>query len=239
MEIRILDPSFDATSILDFTVVVDVFRAFSVSYFIAANRPSRYFAVDDIDLAFRLRDELGDAVLVGERGGIRIEGFDFGNSPTEIVDRDFSGRTVIHTTSAGTRGLAAQPRDNEVVVGSFVNCSAIVSYIEARGFDSVAIYCTAEKGELIGEEDYLFADYLSGELRGEAGDFASIRSRLRAGSGKGFADDGFAPASDFDYCMDLDRFDQVLTRKAVFGRPGLFELEPQSLSDTPRERSPH
>lgn len=40
---------------------------------------------------------------MGERGGIMPEGFDYGNSPTEIEGIDFSGRTIVHTTSNGTK----------------------------------------------------------------------------------------------------------------------------------------
>jgi hypothetical protein len=54
-------------------------------------------------------------------------------------------------------------------------------------------------------------------LSGIKNDYKKINERLRAGSGKGFSDTGFAPYSDFTYCMDLDRFDFVLRRAAVSG----------------------
>jgi 2-phosphosulfolactate phosphatase len=134
MDIRILDPSCDPASIRGLTVVVDVFRAFSVAYYIHANRPAKYLVVDDIGLARKVKLSVPGALLIGERGGAAIPGFDFGNSPTEIVGRDFSGKTVVHTTSAGTKGLLAQPRENEVVVGSFVNCPALVRFVREGGF---------------------------------------------------------------------------------------------------------
>ena len=124
MRVMTWSPDCDPAKIDGFTVVVDVLRAFSVSYYIAANSPARYIAVDDVDRAFALREENPGSVLVGERQGITVPGFDYGNSPTEIIDQDFSGRTVIHTTTAGTKGLLAQKDGNEVVVGSFVNAGA-------------------------------------------------------------------------------------------------------------------
>jgi 2-phosphosulfolactate phosphatase len=225
MTVNVFDPSCDAASIRGFTVVVDVFRAFSVSYFIAAQKPSRYLVVDDVDLAFELRDRTPGAVLVGERGGFKIAGFDFGNSPTEILAGDLSGKTVIHTTTAGTKGLARQPAENEVAAGSFVNARAIARYAVDRGLDEVNVYCTAERGNLHGEEDYLFADYLSALLTQDPTDFPAIRERLRAGSGKGFSEIGFAPESDFAHCMSLDRFDAVLRRFACPDEPRAFELK--------------
>ncbi len=212
MTVTVYDPSCDAASIRGFTVVVDVFRAFSVSYFIAAQKPSRYLVVDDVELAFALRDRIPGAVLVGERGGFKIEGFDFGNSPTEILAGNLAGKTIIHTTTAGTKGLARQPTGNEVVVGSFVNARAISRYVDERGLTAANVYCTAERGKLHGEEDYLFADYLSALLSDAPTDFPAIRERLKAGSGKGFSEIGFAPESDFTHCMSLDRFEMVLRR---------------------------
>lgn len=234
MTVSILDPSCDATAIKAFTVVVDVFRAFSVSYYINAQRPEKYIVVDDVDLAFALRDKEANAILVGERQGIKIPGFDLGNSPTEILDCDLAGKTVIHTTTAGTKGLARQPKENAVVVGSFVNARAIANHVLRAGIETVSIYCTAPKGDPFGEEDYLFAEYLARLLNGEQPDFDSIVKRLKKSSGQRFSEMGFAPVSDFLLCMDLDRFDSLLTRKIIQGSMHSMELIELGTSDTRR-----
>lgn len=57
--------------------------------------------------AFKLKKEFADSVLIGERQGKKCEGFDYGNSPS-VIQRDVvKGKTVIHTTSAGTQGIVA------------------------------------------------------------------------------------------------------------------------------------
>lgn len=213
--VNIYDPETDVNSINGFTIVVDVFRAFTVSYFILANNPKKYIAVDNIELAFSLKQQYSDSLLIGERNGIKIEGFDYGNSPSEIVNKDFSNKTVIHTTTAGTKGLIRQPEYNTVIIGSFVNANAIVKYILKNKIEVVNIYCTAEKGKLFGEEDYYFADYLKSKIEKKEIDYKEIKHKLRIGSGKGFRDNGFAPYSDFEYCMDLDKYDSILYRKLV------------------------
>lgn len=224
MDISIYPPDSDASAITGFTIVVDVLRAFSVSYFIHENRPDRYLAADSVERAFGLRDEIAGSILVGERQGVKIPGFDFGNSPTEIVGRDFRGRTVIHTTTCGTRGLVAQPESNDVVVGSFVNAAALVRHIRANSIDRVNIFCTALPEDVFGEEDYLFADYLKTVLTGGSPDFPAIVARLKAGTGRGFREGGFAPYSDFEYCMALNRFDAILSRRSVDRNRGIVEL---------------
>lgn len=100
-------------------VVIDVFRAFSVACYAVDNGVEKYFAVGEIDLARKLAvDHTG--ILVGERDCIKVEGFDYGNSPAEIEEVDFSGKTVVHTTSAGTQGLVGAVQADEIITGSFV-----------------------------------------------------------------------------------------------------------------------
>ena len=60
----------------------------------------------DADVAYKLKAENPEIVLAGERGGKIMPGFDLGNSPSELQSVDVSGKTVVHTTSAGTQGIA-------------------------------------------------------------------------------------------------------------------------------------
>lgn len=223
MRIDIFTPDDDPRNIDGFTIVIDVLRAFSVSYYILANHPQKYIVVGSVEQAFRLKGAIENSVLVGERQGIKVEGFDYGNSPTEIVNADFNGKTIIHTTTAGTKGLLAQKSENEVVVGSFVNAGALIGYIKEKHIERVNMYCTAQKEQMFGEEDYYFADYMRSMLTGGRPNFPEMVRTLRERTGKGFCDTGFAPASDFEYCMKLSSFDSVLKKKIV--RNEDYEME--------------
>jgi len=223
--INIYGPENNAASIKGFTIVIDVFRAFSMAYYIIQNNPQKYIITDSIDFAFQLKKKYKNCLLVGERGGFKVNGFDFGNSPTEIQNKDFSQNIVVHTTTAGTKALLLQPAKNEVVVGGFVNGPALIKYIKKNIIDPVNIYCSAPKNNMFGEEDYLCAEYIRSGLLGKSIDFASIIMRLRAGSAKGFSTTGFAPYTDFLYCMDIGRFDIILYRKLVANREYTVELK--------------
>ena len=224
MEVNIYSPEDDTDKINGFTIVVDVLRAFSVSYFINANNPKKYIVVDSIEQAFKLKNSIVDSLVIGERQGIKIEGFDFGNSPTEIINQDFTNKTIIHTTTAGTKGLIAQKITNEVVAGSFVNANALVEYINKKKINVVNIYCTAPRNVTNGEEDYYFAEYLKSVLLGNNLDFITIVEQLKLGTGKGFSENGFAPYSDFVYCMELNKFDKILKKKIVNDQDYQIEL---------------
>jgi 2-phosphosulfolactate phosphatase len=91
------------------------------------------------------------AILGGERGGTPPPGFDWGNSPAEYATPRVSGRTIVFTTTNGTRALAAAARAAAVAVGGFVNAGAIVGWIERRGGE-VVLACSGETGRFCLED---------------------------------------------------------------------------------------
>ncbi|MDD3313619.1 2-phosphosulfolactate phosphatase [Pseudodesulfovibrio sp.] len=158
-------------------VVIDVFRAFSVACYAVDNGAAEYFAVGEVGKARELAAKR-NGVLVGERDCIKIEGFDYGNSPTEIEHVDFSGRTLVHTTSAGTQGLAACSGADEVLTGSFVNAGAIVEYIRARDPELVTLVAMGTAGVMRAQEDMMCAMYIKNELDGYPNSFETLRKFL-------------------------------------------------------------
>ena len=111
------------------TVIIDVFRAFSVECYAVDAGAARIIATGESSKAFELKKMYSKSILVGERDERKIKGFDFGNSPTEIIKADLTGKTVIHTTTAGTNGLVNADKCRYVITGSFVNAAAVARYI--------------------------------------------------------------------------------------------------------------
>ncbi|GIS64690.1 MAG: hypothetical protein CM1200mP3_09380 [Chloroflexota bacterium] len=68
---------------------------------------------------------------MGEVGGQRPEGFDFGNSPKDILDADFEGKTIIQSTRAGTVG-AVNAANSDVIYGG----SLVVPFGDSRSNQS-------------------------------------------------------------------------------------------------------
>jgi len=193
-------------------VVIDVFRAFSVACYAVENGAEDYIAVGEIDLARQLAAERS-GVLVGERDCIKIEGFDFGNSPTEIENQDFTGRTLVHTTSAGTQGLVSATGADEIITGSFVNAQAIVEYVRSKDPELVTIVAMGTGGVMRAQEDMMCAMYLKNELEDYPNSFVTLKKFLAGvDSAEKFFDETkeYAPERDFELCMELDRFDFVL-----------------------------
>ena len=222
MEIRQLSLIEGAKQARGLAVIIDVFRAFSVAAYAFGRGTSEIVLIGDAQQAFELRKtRFPDALLVGEIGGRHIEGFDFGNSPTHIAESqvDFTGRRLIQRTSAGTQGVVHAQGADEIVLGSFLCAGAIVAHILTRKPDVVSIVGMGDSGVAKTEEDEAFSDLLAARLRGETPDGEAALTRAREGpSGIRFADNTpDAPSTDVDYCLQLDKFNFVLTVARVDG----------------------
>ena len=163
-------------------------------------------------LAWRERDP--ECVLIGERHGRKLDGFDFGNSPSAVNPEAIRGRRIIHTTSAGTQGVANAGHAEEILTGSFLNARAIADYILKKAPDTVTLVCMGKEGLEPAEEDELCALYLKSllERRGMPGIDKRVKA-LKSGGGRHFfhpdLQDVF-PEQDFWMCIDLNRFDLVI-----------------------------
>lgn len=210
-------------------VVIDVFRAFSVACYAFDGGVRAYHPVAGIDEALALRAAHPDWLLAGERHARQLPGFDFGNSPTQIVAADLRGRTLVHTTHAGTQGLANAVHADEVITGALVNAAAIVRYIQSRAPAIVSLVRMGHEARERCAEDDLCAALIRARLEGRPFDVAGIRERLRlAPAAKKFFDPAadWAPEPDFNYATDVDRFDFVLRRELdATGRAALRRID--------------
>jgi len=195
-------------------VIIDVFRAFSTCCYLFAGGAEKVIPVGDVERARGIKESNPDYLLVGERGGRELPGFHYNNSPSEIVDEDLSGETIIFTTSSGTQGLMAAKGAEELITGSLVNLDAVVSYIEEEGPDRVSIVPMGKGAKEPSDEDELCARWIERKLRGEEpADTDSAIEALKEGDGKRFfleENQAWSPETDFYLCTDINRFDFVV-----------------------------
>jgi len=151
-------------------VVIDVLRASTTIITALANGAVRVRPMADVAAARACAAALGSgAVLGGERGGVRIAGFDLGNSPAEY-DRDrVAGRTIVITTTNGTAALAACRAAREIVVGAIVNRSAVAAAVRrlaaAAHIDAVHLVCAGTDGAVTAEDVLAAGAILDAALR--------------------------------------------------------------------------
>lgn len=120
-------------------VVVDAFRA-STTIAVLVSKGARVVPVASIEEAAAARADF----RVGERGSAKVAGFDFGNSPTEILPSEIpSGSTVVLSTTNGTRVIEACAGARAIVTGAFVNARAVADELASGiyGEDVVVVGC--------------------------------------------------------------------------------------------------
>lgn len=179
MKIQILQMIEGARKARGLTVVIDVFRAFSLECYLMAKHPSRLCPVGAEQTARDLKMRYPEAVLIGERHGVILPGFEYGNSPSQTEAAELEGKMLIHTTSAGTQGIVNASGATEILTGSLVNAAAIARYIKASDAEEVSLVAMGWEGKEEAPEDVLCARYIKSLLEGTFMDMEKELSMLR------------------------------------------------------------
>ncbi|MFF3300418.1 2-phosphosulfolactate phosphatase [Streptomyces sp. NPDC002908] len=195
----------ELTSVPRVAVVVDVMRAFTV----AAWAFSR--GVEKIVLASTEREALAlkksRPGWLALKDGERAAGFDAVNSPALLRSCDFTGRTLVQKTTAGTVGALAVADAPLVLCASFVVAGPTARYLRADGEGPVTFVVTGEDGRA--DEDLACAEYIGRSMAG--GEVEAAPYVHRARTSRAAADlaagrrSGYHP-DDVELCLEIDRF---------------------------------
>jgi 2-phosphosulfolactate phosphatase len=148
-------------------VVFDILRATSTFVTALQNGAAAIIPVSEITDALQIKKKQADVLIGGERHGVKIraEGidFDFGNSPREYTPEKTAGKTIVSTTTNGTRALRACAGANTVLASAFLNLSATAKFLRDKNFTNILLVC-AGTGENAALEDILAAGALCQKL---------------------------------------------------------------------------
>jgi 2-phosphosulfolactate phosphatase len=189
-------------------VVIDVFRASNTILMLLAQGASSVIPTKTVDEAFSLKEKNPDCLLVGERKGIKVEGFDIGNSPHEASSMRLIDKHIIMTTSAGTQAIGHAESAERVLIGSFGNAIALCEMLLQLRPPLVSWLPAGTEGLSQAVEDELCALYLDGVLKGRPDDFQSLKARILAGEGAKRLR-RLGQQDDFAYCLTTNLFDFV------------------------------
>jgi 2-phosphosulfolactate phosphatase len=226
-------------------VVVDVLRATTTIVHALAAGARAIIPCREIDESRRLAATFppGEVLLGGERAGLPIEGFQLGNSPAEYTPEIVAGKTVVLTTTNGTRALVHCRCASEILSGAFVNLGALCAYLTHGDSPDVDVVCAGTEGRVTWDDVLVagaVADHLAragwqiddgGQIsraawQAIAGSAAGrelqdrLVSALRASRGGrnlvaiGMADD-IALAAEIDRFVLVPRFDPAAGRVAA------------------------
>lgn len=207
-------------------VVVDVLRASSTIVHACENGVERIIPVAQVEDATKLVPTLErkKTLLGGEREGKMIEGFDLGNSPLEYASKIVRGKTLILSTTNGTVAITQSAPAQEILIGCFLNLSAVVTRISSARPDRVAVLCAGNLGQLALEDFVcggLIVERLAQSYRGElilndgavaarelARTMTDIGEVVRNSThGRRLAELGFE--KDLEFCSRIDKYGAV------------------------------
>jgi 2-phosphosulfolactate phosphatase len=198
----------------DIAVVIDVIRAFTFAKTAFDNGADRILLAEAVDAARELAADHPGSLLAGEVDALPIEGFDFGNSPSQIAGRDLSGKTIVHRTSNGTRmAIAALDCASHVLVTGLSNAQATAERITTlveEGATRLLLIATHPTGD----EDVACGDYLLtllGLPGGSTDDKAFDRTQASEAAAK-FLDPSQPdfPATDMVHVLAMDPPDYAM-----------------------------
>lgn len=205
-------------------VVVDVLRATSCIVEAVANGAATIFPTESIDDALALRDSLDRdrTLLCGERKGLRVDGFDLGNSPTEFAPEVVKDKQLIMTTTNGTRAFLAASRASRTLAASFLNLSAAGE--DVMNDPEVVVVCAGKEGcfslddaVCAGHLVLRIAERVEGDVTLDDGATAAVElaeiyepdAEMFAAAAAGQALLDAEMGSDLKFCATVDRHDVV------------------------------
>ena len=224
MQVRIFFNPVDMSSVEihqnDIYVVIDLIRASTTLTVLFDSGANRVYAANSLEQAQSAAKRFPQRLLCGERHGLPIAGFDYGNSPAQFAQLDLNGRELILTTTNGTRAFHACPTNSTRLAGCFYNAHAVVSRaisLAQEKNSNIVIVCAAE-ANYFALDDATSGGYLAREIQRQhpaieiGDDFQAAQALYEAFAPPKLADVAHAAQSiialglgqDIDYCMRID-----------------------------------
>jgi 2-phosphosulfolactate phosphatase len=144
-------------------IVIDVLRMSTTAVVLMEAGVGELVVAADIDAARSLAAS-ADTLLVGERSGVKLEGFSGGNCPLEYHGRDLSGQRAVICTSNGSRAVEASAGADELMIGTIRNARAVAEAALVTGADVITLVCAGTGGN-VSFDDVVGAGVIARELR--------------------------------------------------------------------------
>lgn len=202
-------------------IIIDIFRATSTIVTALANGANSVIPVQSVEEARVFKNK--GYLIAAEKDGVPIEGFDFGNSPLDFLDNKIKNKDIVITTTNGTQAIQVAKGKGEIIIGAFLNLTAIAQHLIQQNKD-VVMLCAGWKNKF-NLEDFVFAGSLTYQLYNThqfelASDSALLgyltfdRSRRKLKEFLNMAShkkrlENLHLEKDIDFCLSLDKYDII------------------------------
>lgn len=207
MEIRMGSLLSGAQEAEGTAIIIDVFRCFTTAAAAFNSGAEKIILVAEVEEALELKSLGVGELCMGEVSGKMPEGFDFGNSPSQLAAADVKGKTLIQSTRAGTVGVTAAKNASKIYGGSLVVAKSTAKVILRDSPDMVSIVAMGAEAKSRADEDEQCALYIRNLLLGRTPDNSAVRELILAGEeAQKYGDPArpHFPIADRDMALDID-----------------------------------
>ena len=138
-------------------VIIDLFRATSVISTAFEFGISKIIPVTSLEDALKFKNKKNH-ILAAERNTKLVEGFNYGNSPYHYMKKNITGKTLVLTTTNGTKAINLA-KGNKIITASYINFHSVVNYLNSSNND-VTILCSGWKN-FLNLEDTILAGHIA------------------------------------------------------------------------------
>jgi len=224
MEVKLLSLQEGARKAGGLAVIIDVFRAFTCAPILFHLGVEKIIFVSRPEDGLALKKNRPDLLMIGEVDAAPIEGYEFGNSPRQLLAKDracFAGRTAVQRTSSGVQGtLIALDQADAVLLAGYVNARATAEYVKRLAPEKVSLIAMGRNMKEATAEDELCARYIASMLGcGRYDHREAVRELIFSATTRLFTDGDYPylPAEDPIVCLQRDLFDVVIRAKKEDG----------------------
>jgi len=206
-------------------VIIDVLRASTTIVTALKNGAKAVIPVSDMGEASKIAQNVDsdNYLLCGEKDGVKIEGYDLGNSPLEFTNEMVGEKTLIFNTTNGTKAIKKSVGASNIFIAAFLNVSAIVEILKTQKKD-IVLFCAGWKGRLAFEDMLLAGNIIhlltNGELPEDSTDGARVAHGIYGIYGKDIPKvihksnhatrlKSIIGTGDIDFCSQIDTTDIV------------------------------
>lgn len=227
MQIKLFSLIEGAAEATGSAIIIDVYRAFTTAAVAFQQGADCIILVDNPQKALGLKKRGTGDFCMGEIGGVKVPEFDFGNSPYEVSQVDLHGKTLVQSTSAGTKGAVAARGADKIYVAGLINAAATAQAILKYAPTVASVVAMGRNGVYRSDEDELCALYLRNLLLGCQPDRRAVSSLVLSAHESLKFDDPQKPhfdPRDRDIALAVDSIDLAIR---VRPEDGLLVARPE------------
>lgn len=187
-------------------IIIDVLRAFTFAHMAFIKGANRIILASSVSHAFSLKRQNKHFILCGEDNGVHIPGFDLDNSPTNLLNFDLYGKTLIQKTSNGTKVTLENLDADKIFVTGFSNSKTLIEYLKKFKIENLNIIPSREQEDDLAVKDYMIGLYENKQISSLETITRIIESSVAK---KFFIDERFNP-KDISYATSIIDCDFVM-----------------------------